>query len=52
MSNSKYESIDRGIAPDKEMLTEAEDGTITGTLYDPAELTAAVYALSAADAAA
>ena len=52
MSNSKYESIDRGIAPDKEMLTEAEDGTITGTLYDSAELTAAVYALSAADAAA
>ena len=42
MTNSKYESIDGGIAPDTEMITTAEDGSITATLYDPKELTAAV----------
>ena len=42
MTNSKYESIDGGIAPDVEMITEAEDGSITATLYDPKELAAAV----------
>ena len=42
MTNSKYESIDGGIAPDTEMITTAEDGSITATLYDPNELTAAV----------
>lgn len=52
MSNAKYESIDGGIAPDIEMLAEAEDGTITGTLFDPHELTAAVSDYYAADTAA
>jgi hypothetical protein len=42
MTNSKYESIDGGIAPDTEMITTAENGSITATLYDPKELTAAV----------
>ena len=42
MTNSKYESIDGGIAPDTEMIATAEDGSITATLYDPKELTAAV----------
>jgi hypothetical protein len=42
MTNSKYEIIDGGIAPDVEMISTAEDGSITATLYDPQELTAAV----------
>jgi len=42
MTNSKYETIDGGIAPDVEMISTAEDGSITATLYDPQELTAAI----------
>ena len=42
MTNSKYEIIDGGIAPDVEMISTAEDGSIMATLYDPQELTAAV----------
>ena len=42
MTNSKYEIIDGGIAPDVVMISTAEDGSITATLYDPQELTAAV----------
>jgi len=42
MTNSQYEPIDGGIAPDVEMIFTAGDGSITATLYDPRELLAAM----------
>ena len=36
--NSKYESVDPGVEPTYPMLTVDEDGTVSGTLYDPAKV--------------
>lgn len=38
ITDSAYQSVDPGIEPDYRMLTVSEDGTVTGTLYDPDEL--------------
>lgn len=42
MTDSSYQSIDRGIAPDDEMLVITKDGVEDASLYDPEQLTLAI----------
>ena len=41
-TNSNYQSVDMGIAPDYEMISTSEDGTVDAPIYDPNRLVSVV----------
>ena len=47
MTDSTFQSIDEGIAPDELMLQISGDEVIDASLYDPAQLAAAIDQLHA-----